>query len=112
MAAPKNNTESPIAYATVATKKKDVATKRLCTRLTFSHWRHQSSSQTNGWQYISLIGLLVYHIVKVSEAYYRNVMLLQPKTAATVPARRMSDLMRVIHLPTGQLPRRTRLLDN
>jgi len=53
----------------------------LHTWFMFSHWWHQSASHTSGWQYTSLI--LVVHRVKVNEAYYHNVMLLQQFLSAT-----------------------------
>ena len=37
-------TDCTVAYTPTATGKKDVATNRLRTRLTFSHWWHQSAS--------------------------------------------------------------------
>jgi len=43
VAAPKNR-QNGWQNAFAATKKKDVAIKRLRTRLTFIHWRHQSAS--------------------------------------------------------------------
>jgi len=67
-------------YATAATKKKDVTTKRLRTRSVFRHAVRQSLSDgirwrvTNGQENTSLI--LVFHRAKSIEGCYRNVMLL------------------------------------
>jgi len=38
------NLQNDWQNASAATKKKDDAIKRLCIRLTFSQWRHQSAS--------------------------------------------------------------------
>jgi len=45
--AAQRNLQNDWQNASVATKKKGNAIKRLRTRLTFSHWRHQSAS--NKW---------------------------------------------------------------
>jgi len=67
VAAPKNR-QNDWQNAFAATKKKDVAIKRLRPGLTFSHRWHQSASHKS---------LTVHHGVKINEAYYCNVMLLQ-----------------------------------
>jgi len=72
VAAPKNR-QNDWQNAFAATKKKDVAIKRLHTGLTFNHWWHQSVSHK--WLTVHQFNT-VDHGVKINEAYYCNVMLL------------------------------------
>jgi len=76
VATPKENPRNDRLYTHVSTKKKDVATKRLRTWSTFSQSLTASVVESQMvWQYTNLT--LVYHEIRVSEAYCRKSLVLQ-----------------------------------